>query len=260
MAAPPPLGEPSLDLVDAADALFEAFFPLLDRDGSGFAAEADVLGALRCSVPTDEQARHELSRVTASGHVDPPRLRELIENQLKPRPGETGASWHERLVKLVITMVRDFERRAIEHNEFVAAAEAREVARHMREMEQRRAFATLEAVKKEQHDGLRRGQVKEAREFNKGWTVRMAEFNQHARRAVGELRQRHEKTLEEFLETQRPLVLKQLERTHRTSETLDAERMTARLTAEMNFDEAAKYAKRVGELRKRDGKEAEAIV
>ena len=45
--------------------------------------KADVLGALRCSLPTDEQARRELSRVTASGHVDPPRLREVVEPLLE---------------------------------------------------------------------------------------------------------------------------------------------------------------------------------
>jgi hypothetical protein len=43
------------DLVTAADALFEALFPLLDRDGSGWASEEDVIAALICSVGTEER-------------------------------------------------------------------------------------------------------------------------------------------------------------------------------------------------------------
>ena len=221
MAAPstaPPTApqrfDPSVDLVTAADALFEALFPLLDRDGSGWASEEDVIAALICSVGTEERARVALARVTESGHVDQRCLRELIEAQMPPQTGENGAQWHVRLVRFVLAIIRDFEKRAIDRGDFVASAEGREVARHVREMEQRRAFATLEALKREQHGGLRRGQVAEARQFNKEWTVRMAEFNNHARRAVAELRARHEAAVEGFIAEHRPQMHDQFKRTH----------------------------------------------
>jgi len=260
-APPPPAfqDDPSLDLVTAADALFETLFPLLDRDGSGFAAEVDVLGALRCTCRTDDLARRALARVTESGHVDPPRLREIVEGQVPMRENDTGASWHERLVKLVLAIVRDFEKRATERGEFVASAESREVARHLREMEQRRAYATLEALKKSQHEGLRKGQVKEARDFNRSWTVRMAEFNKHARRAVTELRSRHETAIEEYVAAQRPVLVAKLQRTHKATDTLDAQKVLARLSLAEQFDEAGKYARKVDQLQRRDADEAHSL-
>ena len=111
MAAPstaPPTApqrfDPSVDLVTAADALFEALFPLLDRDGSGWASEEDVIAALICMVGTEERARVALARVTESGHVDQRCLRELIEAQMPPQTGENGAQWHVRLVRFVLAM------------------------------------------------------------------------------------------------------------------------------------------------------------
>ena len=248
--------DPSVDLVTAADALFEALFPLLDRDGSGWASEEDVIAALICSVGTEERARVALARVTESGHVDQRCLRELIEAQMPPQTGENGAQWHVRLVRFVLAIIRDFEKRAIDRGDFVASAEGREVARHVREMEQRRAFATLEALKREQHGGLRRGQVAEARQFNKEWTVRMAEFNNHARRAVAELRARHEAAVEGFIAEHRPQMHDQFKRTHHAQETLDAKFTLTRLTLAEEFTEANKYAKRVQQLTRRDAEEA----
>ena len=248
--------DPSVDLVTAADALFEALFPLLDRDGSGWASEEDVIAALICMVGTEERARVALARVTESGHVDQRCLRELIEAQMPPQTGENGAQWHVRLVRIVIAIIRDFEKRAIDRGDFVASAEGREVARHVREMEQRRAFATLEALKREQHGGLRRGQVAEARQFNKEWTVRMAEFNNHARRAVAELRARHEAAVEAFVAEHRPQMHDQFKRTHHALETLDAKFTLTRLTLAEEFTEANKYAKRVQQLTRRDAEEA----
>uniref|UniRef100_A0A7S2GTC3 EF-hand domain-containing protein n=1 Tax=Haptolina brevifila TaxID=156173 RepID=A0A7S2GTC3_9EUKA len=253
----------------SAELLFEQLFPLFDRDGSGFADHADVTAALQCAVHTPEEAARVLARVSESGHLDQRRLRELLESCMPPLPHWPGppaavhvrdvTSRHVRLVKFVLAIVRNFERRETERGGFVAAAQARDISRRIREAEQQRAFQMLESRKSIQRSTLRKGQANEAHEFNEAWTGRMGEFNKHAKRAVEALRAQHEAAVQELLDTQRPQLLAHFKQHNRSKEALDAQKVIERLSVTGNYAEAVQREKRLEELVRRDAADAESL-
>jgi len=266
------LRSPEESAAISVDALFEQLFPLFDRDNSGFADHADVTAALRCAMRTPEEAARVLARVSESGHLDQPRLRELLESCVPPlakRRGPVGAasaasapevsSRHVRLVKFVLAIVKDFEKRTTERGEFVAAAQARDVGRRVRELEQQRSFRMLEDRKRAQRYTLRQGQAGEASEFNEAWTARMGEFNKHAKRAVAVLREQHEAAVQDLVETQRPVLVAHYKQHHRSKEALDAQAVLHRLTQVEEFLEAKRFKKRLEDLTRRDADEAEEL-
>ena len=59
---------------ECSAAIFGHLFALLDRDGSGYADEADVVAGLQCQLGDAEKAKLLLARISEEGHVDlPPR-------------------------------------------------------------------------------------------------------------------------------------------------------------------------------------------
>lgn len=251
---------------DAVDALFEALFPLFDRDHSGFADHTDVIAALQCAVHTPEEAVRALARVSESGHVDEPRLRQLLQSCVPllpqwPSPAAEHVrdvdSRHVQLVKFALAIVRDFEKRATERGQFVAAAQARDVGRQIREAEQQRAFQMLEDRKLMQRSTLRKGQAHEANDFNEAWTGRMGEFNKHAKRAVEALREQHEAAVGELLETQRPVLLEHFKQHHRSKEALDCLKTIERFASAGEYTQAYEREQVYEGLVRRDGQDAE---
>ena len=254
------LSDPVQEALDDAKAIIlELLFGVLDRDRSGHAGERDTVAMLRLIMGSEARAEQMLAQESESGHIDARQLRRLLETCVPPKPDDDPETYHSKLVRVILAVLKDFERRAIDACEFVSSAHAREVIKEIQELEKQRAFLALDARKSKQHNGLRRGQAREAREFNRWWTARMAEFNKHARQAIEALRQRHESDLEEYVATQRPLLLAHMRRHHKARETLNAEDVLKRLSQTNEFQEARRYMKHVGELEKRDAAEAEEL-
>jgi len=234
----------------SADAIFAQLFALLNRDHSGYADQADVVAALQCKMGSAEMASRALERVAAEGHIDAPKLRTLIEGTVAA-PAADPVAKHGQMVRLLLAVVRDFERRATERGEFVLSAQARECAAAMRNLEERRELLVLRQRQHAERELLMRQQGAEAAEFNRAWKQRMDEFSKLTQRAIEEMRARHENSVEQFLATNRPALVTHFERHSKERDALDSIKVLQQLSRTGEFATCEKYSKVVdGQLRR----------
>lgn len=174
--------------------MHERVFALFNRDRSGYADEADVVAALRCHLSTEKLAAGALARQSDEGHVDAAKFRVLIEGMVH---GVDEDARHQQMVRLLLAIVKDFERRATSRGEYGVAGQARACATAIRSMEEQRVLLVMQRQQTEEREMLMRQQTLEASEFNRAWRQRMDEFSRLAGRAIEEMRARHESSVEE---------------------------------------------------------------
>ena len=217
-------------------------FQLFNRDRSGYADEADVIAALQCQFRSDDLAAQALARICEEGHIDAAKLRRLIEGII---PEVDLAARHRRTVRLLLTMVKDFERRTTERGEYVLASQARACVEAMRAMEEERALSVMQRQQQQEREVLMHQQTIEASEFNRAWRQRMDEFSKIAANAIEEMRARHENSVEEFLATNRPQLIDHCRRHAKDKDTLDSECVLHHLAKTSEYTTLEKYAKHV---------------
>eukprot|EP00966_Prymnesium_polylepis_P143691 3317024-Prymnesium_polylepis.1 len=147
-------------------ALFECLFTLFDRDGSGYAQEADVVAALTCATMDAERSRRMLSRIEESGRPDLTKFQTLLEacvdlsmpskGQAEPTPDVRTAM----LVKLALAVVKDFEQRATKAEQFREAASARECMAQIRADEEARQYDSLSSRQTHERKGVQEAQAR----------------------------------------------------------------------------------------------------
>lgn len=245
-----PEGEGESTTEQARADIFGLLFQLFDRDCSGLADEADAMAALQCRVGDADRARSLLARVSSEGLLDASRLRKLIEG-LEPEVdeyadgAESGAAGrHERLIRLLLAIARDFERRASARGEFALSTRAREIEHEMRLVEERRALRDLTTRHAAEREHVQREQKKEAHTFNREWKRRIGTFNAQASAAVAQMRERHDDEATELVELQRSQLLATSVQHCAARETLDAQRTLRRLQQSGQFNGQMRKAER----------------
>ena len=158
-----------------ADALHAALFSLLDRDRSGYAQEGDALAALACGMQSEDRAHRMLARLSEDGRPNAMKFRTLIEAcvDLARSSGvaPTSSVRQGMLVKMALAIVRDFERRATQAEQFREAAAARDVMKQIRASEEARQYGSLEQRQLSEKEGVESAQSLEASEFSRTWQV-----------------------------------------------------------------------------------------
>jgi hypothetical protein len=237
---------------ECSAAIFGHLFALLDRDGSGYADEADVVAGLQCQLGDAEKAKLLLARISEEGHVDLPKLRHLLEMAVPQRAADSVLQRHERVMRLVLAVVRDFERRATARGEFIMATKARDVGKEIRATEERRALYVIQRQHDEEREFLAKAQQEEAAEFNSSWKHRMEEFSKLAAFAIEEMRTKHENAIEEYMSTNRPLLVHHFKLHAQDKETLDAKRVLKKLALSGDFTTCERFRKHVEGQEKKD--------
>ena len=234
------------DLASAcAAAIHDHLFALLDRDQSGHADEADVVAALQCQLGSFEKATQALARVSEEGHVDPPKLRALLESSVPPSAHSSELQRHEQVMRLILAIVRDFERRATARGEFELAGKARACGKEIRATEERRSLFVLMRQHEEERVFLGRSQKEEAKDFNRSWKNRMEEFSKLAAHAIEEMHEKHKNAVAAYIETNRPLLVHHFKLHAKDKDLLDAKRVLKRLAISGDFDTCERYRKHV---------------
>ena len=186
--------------------LWSAVFKLYDRDNSGFADEGDTVAAMVTMGREREQARKMLARRCEDGRPNLELFQVLLEECVSLNLGgvEISASdWQKELVKHLLGVLKEFERRALARGEFMIAAESRHRVKQLKEVEERRQKEEMVVRQGTEKSGVAEAHVREAVEFNKAWTTNMSEFELRATQIVQELRDRQEAALAEAIETAR---------------------------------------------------------
>jgi hypothetical protein len=237
-------------------AVFSILFSLLDRNQRGIVDEADVVAALQCQLGSMEVAAEEVAKMSAGGAIDAISFRALFDRVDRVYPSVSAGTRHERAVRLVLAIMRDFGRRTTTSGDFALAARSRVLEKDIRQLEQRRRRFVLERQQKAEREQVGRAQEVEAREFNRQWKQRMEEFGKLASQAVAEMRLKHESTLEDFVAVNRPLLIDQFQ-LRRDKETLDAMSTLKRLQVGGDYEACEKYAKLVETQLRKDNEAAE---
>ena len=173
-------------------------FELLDRDSSGYADEADVIAVLSCVIGSEEHARSALARISQEGHVDAAKLLLLLEETMPTEIRHINVAVHQKdTVRLMIAVLRHFERRATERGEFELSNQARAHANAIRTKEEQRVFSLVQREQQRERELMMTQQRRDTAEFNRAWKQRMDDFSCLASRAVEEMRTRHENSVEE---------------------------------------------------------------
>ena len=186
--------------------LWSAVFKLYDRDNSGFADEGDTVAAMVTMGREREQARKMLARRCEDGRPNLELFQVLLEECVSLNLGgvEISASdWQKELVKHLLGVLKEFERRALARGEFMIAAESRHRVKQLKEVEERRQKEEMVVRQGTEKSGVAEAHVREAVEFNKAWTTNMSEFELRATQIVQELRDRQETALAAIIETAR---------------------------------------------------------
>ena len=186
--------------------LWSAVFKLYDRDNSGFADEGDTVAAMVTMGRECEQARRMLARRCDDGRPNLELFQVLLEECVSLNLGDveiSASDWQKELVKHLLGVLKEFERRALARGEFMIAAESRHRVKQLKEVEERRQKEEMVVRQGTEKSGVAEAHVREAVEFNKAWTTNMSEFELRATQIVQELRDRQEATLAEAIETAR---------------------------------------------------------
>ena len=231
--------------------LWSAVFKLYDRDNSGFADEGDTVAAMVTMGREREQARKMLARRCEDGRPNLELFQVLLEECVSLNLGgvEISASdWQKELVKHLLGVLKEFERRALARGEFMIAAESRHRVKQLKEVEERRQKEEMVVRQGTEKSGVAEAHVREAVEFNKAWTTNMSEFELRATQIVQELRDRQEAALAEAIETARA---EAKARVKPSKAVLDLIKTQERLARSGNYLEAQKIERKVHEsLRK----------
>ena len=231
--------------------LWSAVFKLYDRDNSGFADEGDSVAAMVTMGREREQARRMLARRCDDGRPNLELFQVLLEECVSLNLGDVDISasdWQKELVKHLLGVLKEFERRALARGEFMIAAESRHRVKQLKEVEERRQKEEMVVRQGTEKSGVAEAHVREAVEFNKAWTTNMSEFELRATQIVQELRDRQEATLAEAIETARA---EAKARVKPSKAVLDLIKTQERLARSGNYLEAQKIERKVHEsLRK----------
>ena len=217
----------------------------------------EAIAALVCQLGSEEAANELFVQAEVEGRIDAYILRRLIESSVPLLPGEHAIQRHERIMRLVLAVARDLEKRKTASGEFKVSSRAREFFHWLRDTEERRfsyELARRHAVEREE---VTQGQSAEARDFNRQWKRRMEAFNAASRRAAEEMRSRHEASLAEFVETKRAALVDHFKLHARDKETLEARRTLKKLSMAGDYQEAKKFQKHVDVQTKREAAMAE---
>jgi hypothetical protein len=171
--------------------LWSAVFKLYDRDNSGFADEGDTIAAMVTMGREREQARRMLARRCDDGRPNLELFQVLLEECVSLNLGDVDISasdWQRELVKHLLGVLKEFERRALARGEFMIAAESRHRVKQLKEVEERRQKEEMVVRQGTEKSGVAEAHVREAVEFNKAWTTNMSEFELRATQIVQELR------------------------------------------------------------------------
>ena len=170
--------------------LWSTVFKLYDRDNSGFADQGDTIAAMVTMGHAPEVARQMLTRRCDDGLPNLELFQLLLEECVSLNAGvDIGASgWQKELVKHLLGVLKEFEKRALARGEFMIAAESRHRVKQLKETEELRQKDEMVVRQGTEKSGVAEAHVREAVEFNKAWTTNMSEFELRATQIVQELR------------------------------------------------------------------------
>lgn len=107
------------------------------------------------------------------------------------------------MVRQVLGVLTDFEKRARLRRDFPSSAEARKLANELQQQEAGRLQLEMNERQVSEKSGVREAHVMEAVEFNSQWTKNTDQFEMRAVQLVAELQQRHASALAAYEEQQR---------------------------------------------------------
>ena len=171
--------------------LWSTVFKLYDRDNSGFADEGDTIAAMVTMGRAPEEARQMLARRCDDGRPNLQLFQLLLGEcvSLNNVGVDISASgWQKELVKHLLGVLKEFERRALARGEFMIAAESRHRVKQLKETEELRQKDEMVVRQGTEKSGVAEAHIREAVEFNKAWTTNMSEFELRATQIVQELR------------------------------------------------------------------------
>lgn len=240
--------------------LWMTVFKLYDRDNSGLADEGDTIHAMMVAGRTQEQAKRMLARISEDGRVDSLGFQSLLEECVTlnlPDGGAVSASHRQReLVKHLLGVLREFEKRTTARGEFMIAAESRHRVKQIREVEQARQRDEMNLRQSAEKSGVEEAHVMEALEFNRAWTTNMEEFEQRAAQIIQELKDRQAAALANFVEKTRA---EAVARVKPSKAVLDLIKTQEKLARSGNYPEAQKCQRKVHELLRKDGASMQAM-
>jgi len=171
--------------------LWSTIYKLYDRDNSGFADEGDTIAAMVTMGRKPEEARRMVVRRCDDGRANLQLFQSLFQEciSLNLAGVDLSASgWQKELVKHLLGVLREFERRALARGEFMIAAESRHRVKQLKETEELRQKDEMVVRQGTEKSGVAEAHVREAVEFNQAWTTNMSEFELRATQIVQELR------------------------------------------------------------------------
>ena len=171
--------------------LWGTIYKLYDRDNSGFADEGDTIAAMVTMGRKPEEARRMVVRRCDDGRANLQLFQSLFQEciSLNLAGVDLSASgWQKELVKHLLGVLREFERRALARGEFMIAAESRHRVKQLKETEELRQKDEMVVRQGTEKSGVAEAHVREAVEFNQAWTTNMSEFELRATQIVQELR------------------------------------------------------------------------
>jgi len=237
--------------------LWSTVFKLYDRDNSGFADQGDTIAAMVTMGHAPEVARQMLTRRCDDGLPNLELFQLLLEECVSLNGGvDIGASgWQKELVKHLLGVLKEFEKRALARGEFMIAAESRHRVKQLKETEELRQKDEMVVRQGTEKSGVAEAHVREAVEFNKAWTTNMSEFELRATQIVQELRDKQEAALVAIVETTR---VEAKARVKPSKAVLDLIKTQERLARSGNYLEAQKIEKKVHENLRKDASSMQA--
>mmetsp|Transcript_62479 Transcript_62479/g.103959 ORF Transcript_62479/g.103959 Transcript_62479/m.103959 type:complete len:354 (+) Transcript_62479:108-1169(+) len=236
-------------------------FNLFDRDRSGVADEMDVLAALKCSGRTEDQAKRMLAQSSEDGRVTIDKFKSLIEesisHSMSNQSDEDPVARDGATAKFVLGIIKDFEKRSTARGEFMVAAEARHYARGIRETEETRIREQMAARQSQEKNGIQEAHVAEAVEFNRAWTKNMDEFEERARQIVQELHDRHQVSLNSFIEREREETMRKMKH---SKAVLDLMQVQEKLARSGNYLEAQKCQRKLNSMTRQEASAMKTLV
>lgn len=238
--------------------LWSTVFKLYDRDNSGFADEGDTIAAMVTMGRAPEEARQMLARRCDDGRPNLQLFQLLLGEcvSLNNVGVDISASgWQKELVKHLLGVLKEFERRALARGEFMIAAESRHRVKQLKETEELRQKDEMVVRQGTEKSGVAEAHIREAVEFNKAWTTNMSEFELRATQIVQELRDRQETALVAIVETSR---VEAKARVKPSKAVLDLIKTQERLARSGNYLEAQKIERKVHENLRKDASSMQA--